>query len=97
MSNDEHIIHEVHDILKAYYKVTRKTFVDNVCKQATSHFLLQSDDGPLALFCPVLVANLTPTELEEIAGEAPEVRRQRALLVKEIASLSEAVRILARA
>jgi hypothetical protein len=34
MSNAQHTVFEVHDILKAYYKVARKRFVDNVCMQA---------------------------------------------------------------
>ncbi|KXT07931.1 hypothetical protein AC579_6692 [Pseudocercospora musae] len=78
-------------------KVTRKTFVDTVCKQATNHYLLTSDQSPLALFSPILVGQMSETELEEIAGEVPEVKRNRTQLKKEITSLGEAVKILARA
>lgn len=97
MSNDDHTIIEIHDILKAYYKVSRKTFVDNVCKQATLYYLLHPDKGPLALFSPLFVSQLSPTQLAEIAGEAPALRRQRTQLTKEITSLTEAMKILARA
>ncbi|EME80001.1 uncharacterized protein MYCFIDRAFT_141872 [Pseudocercospora fijiensis CIRAD86] len=97
MSNDEHVVQEIHDILKSYYKVTRKTFVDNVCKQATNHYLLTSDQCPLALFSPILVGQMSETDLEEIAGELPEVKRTRAQLKKEITSLAQAVKILSRA
>lgn len=74
MSNDDHVILEIHDILKSYYKVTRKTFVDNVCKQAVIHHLLSAEEGPLALVSPNFVNQLSPTQLEEIAGEAPAVK-----------------------
>jgi hypothetical protein len=97
MSNDEHVVEDIHDILKSYYKVSRKTFVDDVCKQATNSCLLHSRDGPLTLFSPTFVNRLSDVELEEIAGEAPALRRSRLQLTKEVTSLSEAMKILARA
>jgi hypothetical protein len=96
MSNDEHVIQEIHDILQAYYKVSRKTFVDSVCKQAAMFYLLRSPDGPLALFSPGFVIQLSTSALEEIAGEEPALKRSRAQLTKEIGSLAQAVKILAR-
>ncbi|SMY28870.1 unnamed protein product [Zymoseptoria tritici ST99CH_1A5] len=96
MSNDEHVINDIHDILKSYYKVSRKTFVDNICKQAASHYLLHCETSPLALFSPVWVSELSATELEEIAGEAPGLKRMRIQLAKEVDSLREAMKILAR-
>lgn len=97
MDNDEHVILEIHDILHAYYKVSRKTFVDNVCKQAVMHYLLHPEKGPLALLSPTFVAKLSPAQLEDIAGEEPELKRRREQFTKEVASLREAVKILARA
>ncbi|CAK4033018.1 interferon-induced GTP-binding mx2 [Lecanosticta acicola] len=97
MSNDDHVILEIHDILQSYYKVSLKTFVDNVCKQAVIHFLLSPDRGPLALFSPNFVAELSPEQLEEIAGEAPAMKRLRGELKKEMARLTEAMKILVRA
>lgn len=41
MSNEEHIVQDIHDILKSYYKVSRKTSVDSVCRQAVIYFLLE--------------------------------------------------------
>jgi hypothetical protein len=40
VSNTEHIIQDIHDILYSYYKVARKRFADNVVNQAIDHFLL---------------------------------------------------------
>lgn len=97
MSNDMHTVHDIHDILQSYYKVTLKTFVDNICKQATDHFLLAGPESPLSYFSPVFVSRLSADELENIAGELPGTKRTRAQLGKEIASLTVAKKILARA
>jgi hypothetical protein len=34
MSNEQHAVQDIHDILKSYYKVCRKTFVYNICTQS---------------------------------------------------------------
>jgi hypothetical protein len=96
MSNDEFVICEIHDILKSYYKVSRKTFVDNICRQAASYYLLHCETSPLALFSPIWVSQLSAIELEEITGEAAGVKRARSMLTKEIDSLKVAMKILAR-
>jgi hypothetical protein len=96
MSNDEHVVEEIHDILESYYQVSQKTFIDSVCKQSTMHYLL-GEDGPLTLFDPNFVSQLSPSALDEIAGEPPALKRTRAQLTKEINSLSKAVKILMKA
>ncbi|KAM3425678.1 hypothetical protein BST61_g7618 [Cercospora zeina] len=96
MSNEQHAVQEIHDILKSYYKVCRKTFVDSVCRQAVVYYLLECNESPLALFSPLFVSQLSSEALEDIAGEAPALKRSRAQLTKEVASLTQAVRILAR-
>lgn len=70
MSNEEFVVQNIYHILYAYYKVSRKTFVDSVCKQAAMHCLLTCEESPLALFSPVFVSQLSVDVLEEIAAEA---------------------------
>ena len=94
MSNTEHIVQDIHDILQSYYKVVRKRFVDSVVKQATDHFLVTGPETPLNLFSPTFVSALSTEELEHLAGEAPRMKRDKARLRKEIASLTEAKAIL---
>ena len=96
MSNEQHVVQDIHDILKSYYKVCRKTFVDSVCRQSVIHYLLECEEGQLALFSPVFVSQLSADALEEIAGEAPGLKRSRAQMTKEVASLLKAVKILAK-
>ena len=97
MSNDEHIIQDIHDILESYYKVSRETFVDNICKQTANHYLLHCEKSPLALFSPDYVGKLSVLELEEIAGEAPGLEISRPQFNQEASNLTEAMKILARA
>jgi hypothetical protein len=40
MSNIEHAVQDLHDILRSYYKVARKRFVDNICMQAAGYLLI---------------------------------------------------------
>ncbi|KXL45220.1 MAG: hypothetical protein FE78DRAFT_148659 [Acidomyces sp. 'richmondensis'] len=94
MSNTNYTIQDIHDILAAYYKVACKRFADNICQQATDHFLLNGADTPLRFFSPVFVGRLSTEELERIAGEAPKARRKRMDLCKEIANLTAAREIV---
>lgn len=95
MSNEDHAIQDIHHILSAYYKVTRKTFVDSICKQAVLYHLLTCDDSPLALFSPVYISRLPADTLQGIAGEASAAKQSRTRLSKEIASLAGAIKHLA--
>lgn len=94
MSNIKHTVQDIHDILKAYYKVARKRFVDNVCMQATDYHLVTGPETPLKLFSPSLVSGLTPEQLEEIAGEDPTLKWKRRQLKKEIEELEAGRKIL---
>ena len=94
MSNAEHTIQDVHDILKSYYKVARKRFADSLRMQAADHFLITGPDTPLTLFSPAFVAALTPNQLEEVAGEDVSSKRKRNQLEKEMGDLEQGRRIL---
>lgn len=94
MSNTQHIVQDIYDILCSYYKVARKRFVDNVCMQAVDHFLTNGPQTPLNLFSPSFVSGLNNDKLERIAGEDNVTKRQRHQLKKEIESLEAGKKIL---
>jgi len=94
MSNAEHVVQDIHDILFSYYKVARKRFVDSVCMQAGDHYLVNGPETPLTLFSPMFVSRLNSEQLETIAGEDHGTRRTRERLKRDIASLEEAKKIL---
>lgn len=94
MSNVDHVVREIHDILEAYYKVARKRFVDNLCMQAADYYLVTGPNTPLKFFSPTFVNRLTAEQLEDIAGEDASTKRKRAALEKEIGDLEAGRKIL---
>ncbi|CAG9987351.1 unnamed protein product [Clonostachys byssicola] len=94
LSNDEQVVQEMHDILKSYYELARKRFVDNVRMQAADHFLVTGPNTPLKLFSPQFVSGLASAQLDEVVGEDQDAKKQRAKLEKEIGLLKECMVIL---
>ena len=94
MSNVNHVVQEVHDILESYYEVALKRFTDNLCMQAADYHLVTGPHSPLRLFSPSFVAELSDDKLMEIAGEDAALRRKRAALMKKIAGLEAGKKVL---
>lgn len=95
ISNLKHTVQDIHDILKAYYTVARKRFVDNVCMQATDYHLVSGPETPLKVFSPTLVGNLTSDQLEAIAGEDSVSIQRRKELHRQVECLRDGIRVLA--
>ncbi len=89
-SNLEHAVDDLHDILYCYYKTARKRFVDAVLMQAMDWYLLKGSPSPLHLFTSSYVADLTPEQLEKVAGEDIASKNRRGELKKEIHALEAA-------
>jgi hypothetical protein len=94
MSNNDHMIQDLHDTLKSYYKVARKRFVDAVCLQAIDHFLVSGKSSPLWIFSPHFIGEMSDTELHQIAGDKDETIRRRNTLETELDSLKAGEKIL---
>jgi hypothetical protein len=94
MSNIEHTVQDLHDILKSYYQVSWKRVVDVVCMQGVEHHLISGPATPLKLFSPSFIGKMTSEQLAEIAGEDARQKRQRKQLQKEIEDLEMGKRIL---
>ncbi|KAK0871010.1 hypothetical protein LTR87_013059 [Friedmanniomyces endolithicus] len=71
---DDQACSEVLAGFSAYYKVARKTFVDNVCKQVIERHLLRS--LPM-MFSPETVASYSDEEMKRIAGEGESTITKR--------------------
>jgi hypothetical protein len=93
-SNADQVKDDIHDILKSYYKVSRKRFVDVVCRQVIEHFLLDGKGSPLKVLTPELIGAMSDEQLDMIAGEDAATRRERERLVSEIQGLEEAMKVL---
>ncbi|OTB19881.1 hypothetical protein K445DRAFT_313668 [Daldinia sp. EC12] len=94
MANSEHVQEYMHDILKSYYKVSRKRFVDVVCQQVVNFRLLQGKCSPLKIFNTEMVLELTEEQLDAIAAEDIPVKRRREKLGRDIANFQEALKVL---
>ncbi|KAI1805267.1 P-loop containing nucleoside triphosphate hydrolase protein [Daldinia bambusicola] len=94
MANSEHVQEYMHDILKSYYKVSRKRFVDVVCQQVVNYHLLHGKCSPLKIFNTEMVLELTDEQLDAIAAEDIPVKRRREKLERDISSFQEAWRVL---
>jgi hypothetical protein len=92
--NMQQVREDILDVLSSYYKISRKRFVDVICRQAIGHFLLEGEESPLRVFSPKLVFGLGAEQLEVIAGEDAGTRDRRAMLGLEIKSLEAAMKLL---
>ena len=93
-SNTDHTIRDLHDILKSYYKVARKRFVDVVCMQAVDYHLITGPTAPITLFSPSFVSGLNEDQLDRIAGEDVSTRKKREELRREVENLTDGKKIL---
>ena len=93
-SNLDHVIQDLHDILKSYYKVARKRFVDVLCMQAADYHLVTGPDAPARVFTPAFVSGLSAEQLEAIAGEEMGSRKKRVRLLREMGNLESGKGIL---
>ena len=94
ISNAEHMVHDIHDILISYYKVARKRFVDTVCMQGADYHLVTGSNSPLRVFSPALISSLTLEQLDMIAGEELASRTKRQTLKQEIEALKKGKKLL---
>ncbi|KAL7800217.1 P-loop containing nucleoside triphosphate hydrolase protein [Trichoderma ceciliae] len=84
----------IHNVLRCYYVIARSRFVDVVCQQVIDHYLLHAKNGPLEVLSDKVVLNMSADQLDAIAGEDLAVKEKRERLVKEVESLSQALKIL---
>ncbi|KAJ6102633.1 Dynamin [Penicillium sp. IBT 16267x] len=78
--------------LIAYYKVARKTFVDNVCRQVIErHILVKLADA----FSPMTVSLYSEEELISLAIESPQICHIRSDARRLQAALEQSIRDLA--
>ncbi|MBE3043810.1 dynamin family protein [Candidatus Bathyarchaeota archaeon] len=76
-ANASHANHEIHDALKAYYKIAAKRFQDNLYMQAVSHGLVSGEETPLGVFSQEWVIGLGADKLDELVGDSESARGLR--------------------
>ena len=92
ISNETANVLDIHDTLKAFYKVAIKRFIDNVKTQAIERILL-GPEGPVRIFSPEFVSSLDEEEVAAIAGEDYATSNLREELGAQIARLAKARKV----
>ena len=93
-SDFEHTIDDMHDILKAYYKVARKRFIDIVIAQAADYYLLIGSKSPLNILTLDFIYEMSKDQREIIAGEDSAVKKKRDYFRAQIKRLEEGKRVI---
>ncbi|KAI9886420.1 MAG: hypothetical protein M1823_001809 [Watsoniomyces obsoletus] len=88
---NRHSIEEALDCLVAIYKLSQKTFIDNIIVQVVERHMVR---GLETIFSPVMVNGLSEAETLAIASESTSVKRQRDFLEDRIKKLKDGERIL---
>ncbi|PGH28089.1 hypothetical protein AJ80_00346 [Polytolypa hystricis UAMH7299] len=87
---DDFASSELLDSMRAYYKVTLKTFVDNVSIQVVEADLV----GDIwTIFTPTDVGKLTPEDISRLAGESTESQALRQQLRRKLKTLRKGLEI----
>ncbi|KAK8054689.1 hypothetical protein PG994_009756 [Apiospora phragmitis] len=84
-----HTEDEAHDILKAYYELSVRSFIEYVNKRIVEDMLL-SEQGPLLGLSTKYLLSLSEAEIEEIAREDETKQVQREQCLARIARLTKA-------
>ena len=92
LSNEEQAIYDIHDILRAYYKVAIKRFTDNVVVQVVERCYL-GDNGPVKYVSPGYIGELADEELSRIAAESYATSNVRNEITYRLERLEKALEV----
>ncbi|KAK8046043.1 hypothetical protein PG996_014107 [Apiospora saccharicola] len=91
-STAQHTEDEAHDILKAYYELSLRTFIEHVTKRIVED-MMSSKEGPLLGLSTDYLMGLSEAEIEEIAREDEVAQARRKQCLARMSRLTEANRI----
>jgi hypothetical protein len=91
LSNEDQAVNDIHDVLKAYYKVAIKRFEDYVVVSVVER--LMSDQGAVKCFSSEYVGGLSDTQLAEMAAESYTTSTARVELEHRCERYREALRV----
>ncbi|KAL7946063.1 P-loop containing nucleoside triphosphate hydrolase protein [Trichoderma barbatum] len=91
LSNEDQAVIDIHDVLKAYYKVAIKRFGDYVVVSVVER--LMGDQGAVKLFSSEYVGGLSDLQLAEMAAESYTTSTARVELEHRCERYCEALRV----
>ncbi|KAL8669365.1 MAG: hypothetical protein Q9168_006042 [Polycauliona sp. 1 TL-2023] len=92
MSNAQNLEDDIHDILKSYYELALRAFVEYVNQHVVESYLTDSD-GPVLFFNPAYVSQLSQESIEELGAEDVNIISKRKELQETMERLDRAEKI----
>ena len=92
LSNEDQAVNDIHDILKAYYKVALKRFTDNIVIQVVERCYL-GPEGPAKSISAEYIGGLSDTDLANLAAENYATSSSRNDVGAKLARLEKALAI----
>ncbi|KAF2857272.1 P-loop containing nucleoside triphosphate hydrolase protein [Piedraia hortae CBS 480.64] len=92
LNNEDQAVFDIHDILRAYYKVALKRFADNVVVQIVERCFL-GEDGPVKTLTPAFIGGMAEQELADIAAENSVTASARSDISHRLERLEKALEI----
>ncbi len=95
LGNEDQAVNDIHDVLKTYYKVALKRFMDNVVVSVVEGELLGAQ-ASLKRLTPDYVLGLSEEELTTICAEDYSTSASRCELSEQITRLRKALEVVRR-
>lgn len=92
MSNAQNLEDDIHDILKSYYELALRDFIEYVNQHVVESYL-RDPDGPVLFFNPTHVSQLSQESIEELGAEDADVVAKRKGLQETLERLNRAEEI----
>ena len=92
MSNFQNLEEEIHDTLKSYYEIALNDFIEYVTQQIVERYL-NDPRGPLLIFSPIYIGELSDQAVESLAAEDEATVQRRAEYEESLARLNRAEEI----
>ncbi|KAI9046802.1 hypothetical protein LZ554_008884 [Drepanopeziza brunnea f. sp. 'monogermtubi'] len=89
LTDDRQVVYEIHDILKAYYAISRKHYIDAICKTGLSKRFVRD---MMDVFSDKLIDELSDAEVKKVASETVKAKQRRRNLNNEINRLELLIR-----
>ncbi|KAL8768241.1 MAG: hypothetical protein Q9209_005471 [Squamulea sp. 1 TL-2023] len=92
MSNAQNLEDDIHDILKSYYELALRDFIEYVNQQVVESYL-RDPEGPVLFFNPTCVSQLSQESIEDLGAEEPQTVATRKELQETLERLNRAEKI----
>ncbi|RSL92746.1 hypothetical protein CEP52_013650 [Fusarium oligoseptatum] len=95
-SLEKNMVHDVHDVLKVYYKIALDAFIEHMTRRIVEDFV-NNENGPIRGLNKDWVLGLNDEDLDTLCREDERIIERRSVLGSEIERLRRALAIVDKA